>query len=170
MTTQRPLELLTGKKVFLKPLTSDRLELVRTWRNQDRVRSQFFNSTVITVEQHYEWWLKQQSKTDDLCFVIHSLDSQLLQPIGFAAIYDISTIDHTAEVGRLMIGEERDLNHGYMTDTLHTLIRYASSALDISYVYLWVLETNTAGIHCYKRAGFTERLRESGKILMAYRG
>lgn len=44
------------KDIKLIPLTEDKLELVRTWRNSTEVSSYMYTESTITAEQQSKWF------------------------------------------------------------------------------------------------------------------
>lgn len=154
---------LTGHKVCLRFPFDDEMEIVRKWRNQDRVRKQFFNEKIIDKEAQQAWWAEHKRKQTDDHFMILTRDQR---PVGFSSLYNFNSKTDRVEVGRLMIGDENDLDKGYMTNALELLIDYATTTIGMTWVYLNVKETNIAGIRCYTKVGFKEVSNSNGVITM----
>lgn len=165
LTRKRILHLISHKVCLRFPFDEE-MEIVRKWRNQDRVREQFFNDKIIDKVAHQVWWAEQKRQQTDYHFMILTLDQR---PVGFASLYNLSLETNRVEVGRLMIGNKSDLGKGYMTNALELLIDYAKTALSMTYVYLNVKKTNIVGIRCYTKAGFQEVSSSNGIVTMETR-
>ena len=59
-----------------------------------------------------------------------------------------------------MIGDHDYWSHGYGTDAITTLLRYAFDEMNLHRVWLEVLDDNTRGIACYRKCGFVEEGRK----------
>lgn len=72
---------LQGFGVQLKPITQDKIELIRQWRNHPDIASNMFNQNIITKEQQQMWFDLLAQKTDQHYWII----SYKSQDIGVAS-------------------------------------------------------------------------------------
>ena len=113
------------------------------WRNQDHIRKWFFNSAVISPEQHRAWYAQYKDRDDDFVFVIEETES-LNRPVGQAAVYHLEALEGRAEFGRLMIGEAAAAGQGLARLATMRLLSECWSAWQLNEVYLDVKEANDA--------------------------
>lgn len=88
-------------------------------------------------------------------------DDQTIGEIGLDAV-DFPKQDTFVGIG---IGEREDWNHGYGTDAMRVLLRYAFTELNLHRVSLTVFEYNPRAIQSYLRAGF----REEGRLRQCFK-
>jgi len=159
---------LVSGRLRLRLLEEADLTMTRAWRNQDHIRKWFFNSDVITPEQHRAWWRGYQDRDDDFVFVIEETET-LKRPIGQAALYNIDWPGRRAEFGRLMIGEADAEGQGLAREATGKLVNEALTAWGLKEVYLEVLPANVPALAIYRGCGFREIGRDGGVVHMEKR-
>ncbi len=159
---------LVSGRVRLRLLEEADLPMTRAWRNQDHIRRWFFNSDIITPEQHHAWWRRYHERDDDFVFVIEETDT-LKRPIGQVALYNIDWAAGRAEFGRLMIGEAAAQGQGLARLATSTIVDEALTAWAINEVYLEVLPENLPALAIYRSCGFRELGCHVGVIHMEKR-
>lgn len=82
------------------------------------------------------------------------------ETIGAVDLIDFNPSSHRAEVGIVIVEEER--GKGYAGETLTLLRRYTKEILDIHQLYAYVYSDNTAAWRLFEKAGFiaTATLKE----------
>ncbi len=85
--------------------------------------------------------------------------------IGGIRLHGISWLDRSARLA-MGIFDRRFWSHGYGTEALRLILRYAFDECDLHRVDLRVLEYNTRAIRCYEKCGFRREglLRESALV------
>lgn len=79
----------------MRPMSEDDLQLVREWRNSERVRHYMYTTHVITEDEHRSWW--ERLKGDPATrYCIFELDNR---PIGVVNIVSIDRTHNTANWG-----------------------------------------------------------------------
>jgi RimJ/RimL family protein N-acetyltransferase len=159
---------LVSGRVRLRLLEEADLPMTRAWRNQDHIRKWFFNSGVITPEQHQGWWTRYQDRDDDFVFIIEETET-LKRAVGQVAIYNVDWAARRAEFGRLMIGEPDAQGQGLALLATSTIVDEALITWGINEVYLEVLSDNAAALAIYHRCGFRELGRHDGVVKMEKR-
>ena len=151
---KRAIATLVKGRVRLRLLEEADLPMTLAWRNQDHIRKWFFNSDVITPEQHRAWWERYIKKDDDFVFVIEETET-LKQPVGQVALYNIDWSAGTAEFGRLIIGaaEARGLGLAQLATT--RVVDAALGPWQLKDVHLEVVPANDAALAVYRACGFT---------------
>ncbi|QKG85043.1 GNAT family N-acetyltransferase [Kroppenstedtia pulmonis] len=139
-----------GENLVLRPLRYFDLERLRSWRNQDHIRSFFVHREPISSEQQVRWFQNYLKRMDDMMFII--VEKKRYQPIGAAALYHIQQV--RAEFGRFMIGEPAARGKGYGMESLLSICRFAFNQLGLRFIRLEVLEENKRAIAIYQRCGF----------------
>lgn len=147
-------EIIHGSKVRLRPVIFEDIETIRKWRNKDSIRCWFVNDAPISPEQQLKWWDKYSQATDEIMFMIEVLPQDL--PIGAVALYKI-ILNHTAEFGRLMIGEMNERGKGYALEATVLLTDYGFSRFGLNTIDLEVFPNNNQAIKMYERAGFISK-------------
>lgn len=138
-----------GEIVYLRPLTADDLPATRQWRNQ--TRQWFKNPATITPEQHQQWYVDYCRRSEDAVFVVIETASEL--PVGQVSVYDIDWQQRQAEVGRFVISPDH-ARRGFMKAACRLLIDHCFNRLDLTRLYLSVLEHNVPAISLYTQLGF----------------
>jgi RimJ/RimL family protein N-acetyltransferase len=168
VTVKNTFPVIESERLLLRPLTYEDLPLTLSWRNQDSIRRWFFDSGLISMEQHRAWFESYLEKEDDFVFVILEKGPSP-RLIGQIALYHIDWQAMAAEFGRLMIGDICAQGKGYAKEATCVLIEHAVSQLHLREVYLEVYEHNLAAVAVYCSCGFVEAGRRNGIIQMKYR-
>lgn len=135
-------------------LKEDDLSLTLEWRNQDRVRTRFFNSNKIEYKDHLSWFKKYSEKNNDFTFIIIERRSGRL--IGQVALYGIVDETKSAEKGRSIIGNVEDLGKGYGQIATLAMIDFAFRQRGLRHLVANAKVDNYASIKMNKRSGFKE--------------
>lgn len=135
-------------EVKLRFMTASDLPQTLAWRNRDDVRCWFFNSDLISPEQHEDWWYTQGQY--DQMFIIQADGVDC----GQVALYNWARGDNEIEFGRMMIGEERYRGNGVGLAAVKRAVDWAFYRQSISRVYLRVLDHNRRAKDIYVQAGF----------------
>jgi RimJ/RimL family protein N-acetyltransferase len=78
--------------------------------------------------------------------------------VGLARLSNIEFHNGTG-VLNLSVGSEADRRHGYGTDALHLLLRFAFDELNLHRISAWVAESNLPLYSLFEKAGFEEEAR-----------
>ena len=151
---KRPIAPLVNGRVRLRLLEEADLPTTLAWRNQDHIRKWFFNSGVITHEQHRAWWEQYRQKDTDFVFVIEETET-LKGPVGQVALYNIDWTAGTAEFGRLIIGTAEARGLGLARLATARLVGEALGPWQLKDVHLDVVPANGAALAVYRATGFT---------------
>ncbi len=141
-----------GDRCLLRLLTEDDLDLTRAWRNKDRIRQRFFYSKKISDRDHRNWFDGYLARNDDYVFIIVDIDSG--RPVGQVALYSIDTEAGSAEFGRLMIGDDAALGHGYALEASALILNFGFEELGLTRIFLEVFADNPSAVRLYRRLGF----------------
>lgn len=93
--------IITHGPLQLRTFTSDHLELLRTWRNEQRVNRHLINRNFITVDQQQKWY-----SSLDFSRAIYFIISQNNEPVGLIYAHNISSQQKSFE-GSIFIGNSK---------------------------------------------------------------
>ena len=109
---------------------------------------------LLSVDKYKEWFEKdlvEQQKTDELFFLIRTLEEDLT--IRLIGLDGIQWVHGDAWVG-IGLGERKYWGKGYGTDAMRILLRYAFEELNLHRLSLSVFEYNSRAIRSYEKVGF----------------
>jgi diamine N-acetyltransferase len=149
--------------VILGPLLDGDLPVLFEWINQpDQVH---WNSAYRPVSEtdHRAWFENVRKRNDVAIFAIRTGSDNRL--IGSCQLRSIDPVHRQAEL-QIRIGDVTQRGHGYGTEAVRQLLRFAFRDLNLHRVYLNVFAHNTAAIRAYEKAGLRREglLREAAHI------
>ncbi|WP_245523914.1 GNAT family N-acetyltransferase [Mesorhizobium sp. M2D.F.Ca.ET.223.01.1.1] len=145
--------------VVLRLMEERDLETILAWRNRDDARIWFKNSGRIAFDAHLAWYRSYLKKEDDFFFLVEANG----EPVGQCGVYHID--NGSAEIGRFLVAPEM-AGKGYIGRSCAEIIRFSTGFLNLSYLFLEVMEENAKAIRLYKRQGFAEENRQDGLVRM----
>lgn len=140
-----------GEKVYFSSMSIDDAEQYVEWL-ADRSISDNLGNTVnlLSIEQERDWIINAGAK-GDVNFAI--IDKETDELIGNCSLMKIDRIHRHAIIG-IFIGDESKRGHGYGTDALKLLLKYAFSFQNMHSLHLEVFSFNQRAIQCYEKLGF----------------
>ena len=109
------------------------------------------------LKKRYEKIEKDQDeKKDQFYFTVRMRSDDRL--VGFARLYWIEWSNAGGFV-QLGIGDPNDRRHGYGSEVLRLLLRYAFDELNLYRLTAAIPEYNPVGLHLFSKAGFVEEVR-----------
>lgn len=160
---------LTNGKMTLRPIEESDLTLILAWRNRDSIRTSFFDSAIITWQQHLKFWQNYLCRNNDQMWIV----SWKGLPCGTVALYNIDYIDSSAEYGRLMLPDRDAMSDDHqMLKALggaahivnEMIVDYAFTSLGLHKVYGRILAGNQSAIRNVKNSGFTVSKEPDGTL------
>jgi len=138
------------EKAELKSISEDDLELVLGWRNQDFIRQMMYTSSLISINEHRNWFqrLQESSSSRSLLFYFEG------RPYGIVNINHIDQRNLTCDWG-FYIGEQK-APKGIGTILGYKALTYIFEDLQMRKVCAEVLGYNDASIRFHKKLGFLE--------------
>ena len=150
----RPVPLIRGERVFLRPAERDDLPRFVRWLN-DADNAQYLSirspMSLPMEEKWFETMLAAQGKSD-YHFVICLVEDET--PIGTIGLHGISWDNGDAAVG-IAIGEKAFQGRGLGTDAMNAIVDFAFGELRFERVELDVYAFNARAERSYQKAGFT---------------
>jgi len=81
--------------------------------------------------------------------------SRIFRPVGAVDLFDYDPLNQRAGVG-ILIHRADDRGHGYASDALNTLCRYARECLRLHQLWCEIDTDNTPSLRLFHGAGFSE--------------
>lgn len=155
--------MLTGEKVTLRAAEADDVDAMYeiaaeldTWeeRNPSPARP-------LTRAEYGERFTKMTTEAGGNVFFIVEADRAL---VGQCNLFDVDHLTQAGEIGIALHSSAR--GHGYGTESLRLLVRFAFERHNLRRVHLRALASNAGGLACYRKVGFVEegRRRESAWV------
>lgn len=155
--------MLIGEKVTLRAAEADDVDALYelaseldSWeeRNPSPARP-------LTRAEYSERFTKRITEPSDDIFFVVEVDRALA---GHCNLFEIDHLTRAGEVGIALHSAAR--GHGYGTDALRLLVRFAFERHNLRRVHLRALASNAGGLACYRKVGFVEegRRRESAWV------
>lgn len=143
--------------VKLVQLTLDKIELVRRWRNSDKIKKYMEYRNYISPEMQQKWFDKISATTNDFFFLIVVNDKE----VGLINIKDIDWEKKKGESG-IFIWDDSCLHKGISYRAALCQRDFAFNILHLNYIEAHILNTNIRSIRYNKKFGF--ELNDSEKI------
>jgi len=143
-------QILTSDKIYLTELSKANLEQLRKWRNMPDIFKYFYQYSLISTENHLDWYQKTLSDSKSIYFEIHHNDGTL---IGLCCLIDINWLSRTSDFS-IYIGDKNFHGQGLGKESLHLLFDYAFNVLNLERIYSHVFDFNQNAIGLYQKLGF----------------
>lgn len=157
----KPIEIVNGDCIQLRPLELGDLSYTLEWRNRAEARVWFKHSAALTLEQHRAWYESYLNRNDDMVWIAW-IDGRR---VGQVSAYDIRSKEKIAEVGRFLVAPEA-AGHGFIFRACTLLIKHCRENLQLNRIYLEVLAGNQRAIHLYNSLGFAVKQKEENMFHM----
>lgn len=128
--------------INLQPLKKEDLDLIRSWRNSDKIRRYAKNQTHITKKMHQKWF----ENINGYYFIIEINNTK----IGLIWLKKI----HDYYESGFYIYEDKYLNNIYSYKIVTILHKFAFYELGLNEIYCEILEDNSRAIRFNKSLGF----------------
>ena len=152
-----------GENICLAPIDYEKDPAVESEWTHDASYLRMLDSaparplSVEQVKKKYEEIEKEQEESKSLIyFTIRLREDDRL--IGFVKIYWIEWANGSGLV-QIGIGNPHDRNHGYGSEALKLILRYAFDEMNLYRLTVMVPEYNQVALHVLKNAGFIEEVR-----------
>jgi RimJ/RimL family protein N-acetyltransferase len=154
--------LYVGEKICLAPIQPDKDAGIESKWTQDAGYLRMLNTgpamplSVYQMKKRYEAIEKDaDTKKNMFYFTIRLPGDDRL--VGFIQIYGIEW-NHACGNVKMGIGAGEDRNHGYGTEALNLILRFAFQELNLYRMSAIVPEYNPAALHLFEKAGFVKEV------------
>jgi diamine N-acetyltransferase len=145
--------MLKGKRVMLRAIEESHLPVLAGWRSDGASYPFFHEFRPISLAAQAEWFAAQRGNDREMNFAVCGLDGAL---VGTISLMRIDRRNRRAELGRVLVGEERQRRIGLGREMTHLVLEYAFKHLNLHKVFCEVVEGNLAARELYTRFGFVE--------------
>ena len=128
--------------INLLPLQEEDLELIRFWRNSDKIKKYAKNQNYITKNMHKQWF----ENIKGYYFIIQMNNKKI-------GLIWLGNVDNYYESG-FYIYENKYLNNIYSYKIVTILHKFAFYKLNLEEIYCEILENNKRAIRFNKSLGF----------------
>ncbi|MEW5797256.1 MAG: UDP-4-amino-4,6-dideoxy-N-acetyl-beta-L-altrosamine N-acetyltransferase [Candidatus Zixiibacteriota bacterium] len=132
----------------LRPMAETDLDLVLSWRNQERIRRAMYTDHVISLDEHRAWFKRVSEDKSRLHFVFECD----CRPVGVVNVVDIDWT-HSRCVWGFYIGDE-SAPRGAGTAMGYLALEFIFEKLGLHKVVGEALADNEASICYHERLGF----------------
>lgn len=141
---------ITKYGVTLRPLTHDKIEMVRLWRNDPKIQQYMEYREEITPEMQEKWFQRISSGGADLYFIIVFENTE----IGLINVKDINQEKTEGESG-VFIYDDRYLNRDISYRAHIALFDYLFEQLSFQRLRAHILTSNQRAIRFTEFLGYT---------------
>jgi len=147
--------------ITLRRLTSDKIELVRNWRNDPKISQYMFFKEYITPEMQLEWFSKINNDLN-YYFIIEFNK----QEIGLVNIKNIDKEKKCGE-GGIFIFVDEYLNSDIPFRVAFCNLDFAFEELKLDYIYAQIIPENKRAVQFNKALGHEIKTSEDGNSVFA---
>ena len=157
------MSMIYGERIRLRAMERDDVSQFYKWVNDPEVTRGLSIFLPISMVDEMSWFdslAKRDQKEKPLAIEMRKGRSWKL--IGNCGVFEFDPVNSSAELG-ILIGEKKEWNKGYGTETMLLLARHCFETLNLNRVCLRVYAGNLRAKRSYEKAGFVEegRLREA---------
>ncbi len=152
--------------VVIRPLEEKDIETIRRWRN-DTSQTKFLRDVGhITSQMQLEWYNNYLKDESQVIFAIDEVD-ELNRMVGSLAVYNINPNEHTAEIGKIQIGDPAAHGKGIGRVSLVMAMKIAIRLMGIEKILGGVSRDNVQAYTNDMRVGFRivgEHISDNGIV------
>lgn len=131
----------------LRAIEEHELEMMLEWRNAPEVRNSMFNTHIISLKDHLEWWEKTKRDDSQQYYFYESQGT----PYGVVCFKDIDNLKCQAIWG---FYTSPNAERGMGTKMLILALDLAFDDMNINSVYGEVIKNNLSSIKIHEKLGF----------------
>jgi UDP-4-amino-4,6-dideoxy-N-acetyl-beta-L-altrosamine N-acetyltransferase len=147
------------KGVAIRPIEETDLDKMAQMRADSRIWMMLGDVSMITQKSQREWFNALQGDPRRRYFVLGSGEVDF---IGIVRMDEIDWVNRSIRIGGDILPDYH--NQGYGTKMFELLKKYCFDYLNLRRLWLLVLETNSAALKLYLKAGFSEEGRQRQAI------
>ena len=154
---------MNAERIKLRELEEQDTANIVRWRNADDVRCNLFTQTLLTEEQHLQYY---HSVVKTGCCKQYIIVLKETPPVDIGTVFlkNINMDLEQAEFG-IFIGEPHGRGNKLSYPATYAILQIAFEKIGLRRVYLSVVEDNLPAMTTYRRIGFREYDREQGGFL-----
>lgn len=143
--------MLNFSDVSLRKIAAEDSELIRQWRNSDRIRINMYNDHIISKEEHEYWFQRAQQENNSASYLVFEINHRA---IGFVSFTNIDAM-HDRCSWAFYLGET-DVPRGAGAAMEFIALDYAFNQLGIRKLCCEVFSFNSGVIRLHEKFGFIQ--------------
>lgn len=181
--------MITGEKIYLRPITEADTPCILRWRNDGAVRSRFVYRETLTEEAHLRWMRERVATGRVFQFIIcehagiksaeagedasvgrsaaaadrNAGKTEGGRPVGSVYFRDVDMENRQAEYG-IFIGEADARGKGYGNEAAYLALRWFFTEKKMNRAYLRVYTDNLPAFRSYEQAGFVAVAKDADVV------
>ena len=151
------MDLLTGKKVQLRAVEPNDIDIIYKWENNTSVWQ--LSNTLAPFSRHIIKQFIDNSHLDifqsrQLRLMIDKIENDSAETIGTIDIFDFEPLHKRAGIG-ILIADEQNRKNGFASEALDILIHYCFNTLQMHQLYCNITSDNTESLNLFQKKGFS---------------
>ena len=143
--------MIKGTKTRLCLLEEGDLPRLAEWRSDPVIARQFFSPWEVAESEQADWYRAYRANPAERMWIVQTPEHHA---IGCLALTALDWRNRSAELGRVLIGEQGYLCQGYAYDAVQALQGYVFEELGLHRLEARVFADNKAARGLYGKAGF----------------
>src|SRR3990172_1590517 len=113
--------MILGERVRLRLLEKSDIEVVAHWRNEPRIAVQFFGCWPFAISEQEAWYAGYVKDTTQRMWIVETAQGAA---IGTLALVNIDHHNQSAELGRVLIGDQNHLGAECAQEAVQLLVDF----------------------------------------------
>lgn len=151
LTKHKPTIFIKGRRLYLRPIFRDDIQLFLRWTNDPDLRCLYLNRKTPIDESEGCGWVTEIHKRGDNVTLVICLNDE--RPIGLIALERLDWTNRVASTA-LVIGEKDLWGKGYGSEAKLLLLHYAFDTLNLRKIYATVYDFNERSKAYNKKCGY----------------
>jgi len=150
------LQVLKGKKIQLRAIEPEDLEIIYRWENDSSVwplSNTLAPFSRFIIKQFIENSHQDIFTSKQLRLMIDRIDDEKVETIGTIDLFDFDPAHKRAGIG-ILIASKEDRGKGFASEALDILIGYSFTSLQLHQLYCNITTDNTESIQLFNSKGF----------------
>ena len=143
--------MLVGERVRLRLLERGDLESIAQWRREPRVAANFFGAWPFASSEQERWYEGYLADPTQRMWIVETAQGG---PIGCMALTSIDYHNQSAELGRVLIGDQNHIMADCAKEAVGILVRFAFQDVNLNRIEVRFFANNTAAGDLYRACGF----------------
>ena len=144
-----------GEKVTLRAISSQDATVLLELMNDPEIEVMLGGSSFPISSEHQLHWIESLSGSSDCLRCMIAPVEEPEKGVGTVILNPIDYKNGTAEI-HIKLDRTTGQGHGYGTDAIRTMVRYAFSELRLTCVYAYVLRYNLPSQKVFQKCGFQQ--------------
>ncbi len=144
--------MIRGEKTYLRPVTSDDLEIVMQWENDPEFWEVSEHTGPLSKEMIQEF-ISNSEDLDNIGQIRFIIHNEAEEAIGALDLFDYDKHIKSAGIG-ILIADKTNRNKGYASDALTAFLNYQKKTRQVILIRCLIHTKNEASISLFTSHGF----------------